>query len=374
MIFNKKLLTLLIAALAMSLTACGADEESNEGDCSGGFVSEDCPEDDANNDDDQDDDDDDDNDDDDDDDDDDVNNDEEPPEDPYADCQYPEGAPAKPTYGEVMPEIHWEGAYLGDGSRVDFGLKELYCDSKYDNIETIVFVVGSGWCPNCPAYAQYVTEIYDRLAAEGVFLIWFEAENRNFEPSTHDEIQESMTRYIGPGGPGIRVGDAETLPTPQVLRNNPLIQAFPSQFIVRKRDMKIIGASVNETTFLPLMQYARYPEADWDAPGVNTNPESIGNFCQVDADCDTNTLPPYCFEARDANNEFTGWAGGYCIALNCADDAACGEGNVCVPLGEDGTTGCFKGCTNDTEETDCRAGYRCGPVAGVFGPKACIPR
>ena len=286
-------------------------------------------------------------------------------------CTYPEGAPLRPTFGQTMPALTWNTAYLGDGSATKLSLEEVFCNEEdFGHIDTILFVVGAGWCPACPQYAAYVDSVYDTLESEGVMLIWYEAEDRQYNPSSSQESNATITRYLGPDSIGYRVGDDDTLPNANVIRNNRLVQAFPTQFMVRKTDMKIIAASTNSELLLPIVQIARHPEANWDDASNNIIEWEAGTTCETDVDCDTGTLIPYCFPHRDQNNQLTGWNHGYCSGLDCADDAACGEGGICAPVDSSGLTACFKGC--DTED-QCRPGYACGPLSGALGPKACIP-
>lgn len=293
------------------------------------------------------------------------------PDDPWPDCVYPEDATNKPTRNRVIPNMWWEGAYLGSGDRVDISLREIYCSPQYENIETILFVVSAGWCPNCPDDVNDVYQNWRDLREAGVLLIIIEAENRNSDPSTHDEAQTSVERYIGEGGPGFRVGDGETQPYSMILQNR-MIGAFPTRFMVRKRDMMIIAASEQTPFRLPALQIARYPEADWANHSDNTLPTDVGEECRETTDCDTGTLIPECITARDRDTgELTGWTRGYCIGLDCASDAACGDGNVCIEA--DGGFGlCYAGCDVDD---DCRSGYACRP-ASTFdssSPSICLP-
>ncbi len=296
---------------------------------------------------------------------------EEEPVDPLADCQYPTGS-ARPTFNQVMPELSWETAILEDGTVGTLSMKEVYCSERFAHINTLLFVVTAGWCPSCPQYAQYIDGIKEGLEEAGVLLVWLEGEDRNYNLSTSAQANASIKRYIGDSNIGVRVGDADTLPTPGAVRNNRLVQAFPTQFIVRKRDMKIISASTNSDLLLPVLQIARYPEANWSDPTHNVLPTNVGDPCTSDVDCDAGTLITQCIQPRDENGQPTGWTGGYCTGLTCADDSACGEGGLCVEV-ERGLTACFKGCDKQAEDPGCRGGYSCRPAAGILGPTACVP-
>ena len=296
------------------------------------------------------------------------------PEEPEVEeCIYPASNSTRPALGSVIPALSWPSAVNGDGSVTPFSLEEFHCDERFAQYETILFVVGAGWCPACPQYAAYVNTVKDVLEAEGTLLVWYEAEDRSYNLSTSQQSHETITRYLGSNGPGIRVGDKDTLPNAGMVRSNRLVQAFPTQFMVRRRDMKIIAASTTSQFGLPIIQVARYPEADWADPGNNTLDTNVGHTCATDVDCDTGTLLPYCFPSRDENNRTTGWFGGYCTGLTCATDAACGEGNICAPL-QEGLKGCFQGCDQEAEDTGCRPGYACRSVSGLLGPAGCVPQ
>ena len=285
------------------------------------------------------------------------------PEIPWPDCEYPEG-PAEPDFGEVFPNLSWRVAYKADGGLTTFSMREVFCSEEYADVETIVFIASSIWCPNCPDYMQYIADLSDAFAEANSLIIWLEVQDRDYNRASSAEAVEHVNRIVG-NAPGIRVGDEDTLPAPAFDRNF-LVQAFPSQFVVRKRDMKVIVASSNSDFITPVLQVARHPEADWNNPGDNVLPTNVGEACETDADCETGTLISYCIPASD------GWSRGYCIALGCNSDAACGDsGQICAP--GDNLDVCYQGCTSDNEEEVCRSGYSCSRVAGITGPRGCAP-
>ena len=67
-------------------------------------------------------------------------------------------------------------------------------------------------------------------------------------------------------------------------------------------------------------------------PGLQSNETNIGDACLNDFDCETGDLQGGCIPGVDPESgEETGFPGGYCTADACLNDAACGEGNFCVP-------------------------------------------
>ncbi len=363
----KMIQTALLAALMLLAMACGTTEEGGDVDCNGGgFVSCGDEGDDDNNDTDDDDDDDDNN------DVDDGNNDVDEP--PVETCSYPTDFFVRPALNYALPPMTFNKVYDIEGNADSLSLEQIMCDEEFEDIETIVFIFSATWCPNCPGYAQYLQTFLDDMREEGALMIWVKVQNDDFEPATTDTALASFGRYFlndNAGVYGYFVGDANI--EGASFNNTPLVNAFPSQMVVRKRDMKVIGASATYDFLLPILQMARYPEADWRDAANNVLDTQIGTACGRDADCDTGTLIPYCFAEIDQNQMRTGWDDGYCTGLTCADDAACGEGNVCAQIDANGLTACFKSCDPEAAETGCRENYACQPLAGPGSPAACTP-
>lgn len=285
--------------------------------------------------------------------------------DPFPGCQYP-AHPELPARDEVIPEMWWSVAYGPTGRETQFDLRSFYCSPEYDQYKTLVFVVVAGWCPACPEHARHLDSLATAFEDAGAFFIWMEAEDNNSRPASSEQARDLIDRYIDQG-PGLRVGDAQTGPRKMFFRN-PEIPAFPTVLVVRRSDMKVIASSADSELIFPTLQVARYPEANWEDPSNNVLPTNIGEPCLNDAECDAGTLITYCIPPRSENSDQI-WPQGYCSAADCADDAACGAGNLCV-RGSDGIGACYKGCDSDDA---CRRNYECGPL-GFGGPEACLPR
>ncbi len=101
------------------------------------------------------------------------------------------------------------------------------------------------------------------------------------------------------------------------------------------------------------------------------NETNAGAACTQDADCEAGTLQPFCIAEIDPDGNETGFAGGYCVAIGCQGDAACGVGNLCLAIDDAGNTACFDGCNDDA----CREGYACQDLTGGQQPgfNACVP-
>jgi hypothetical protein len=180
-------------------------------------------------------------------------------------CRYPAGAPATVLEYEMLPNMSWEGAFLGDGSKINFSTQSFFCDAQFADKETIVLLVMAGWCPACPGYLDRVTAMADDLEAAGALLVHVEAETESYGPASNAYANRKINS-MGGGGRGIRIGDADTKPVADTIRNSPVITAYPSVFIYRKRDMRMIATQSASEYYLPLVDIVENPEWNWRDP------------------------------------------------------------------------------------------------------------
>lgn len=181
-------------------------------------------------------------------------------------CAYPPFA-LRLAFGDTFPALRWDSAFR-NGVEGEFALADFYCnDEQYGDKSVLVLVAGAGWCAPCTVYAQRLAPQFPMLEAAGAEIIFFEVEDANYEPATSHFANEHLTRIIGPDK-GTRVGDADTLPRPNFLRSSGVIDAFPTVFVVRRSDMRLIADSRMAQYYLPLLDIAEDPDADWSNPGA----------------------------------------------------------------------------------------------------------
>ncbi len=107
---------------------------------------------------------------------------------------------------------------------------------------------------------------------------------------------------------------------------------------------------------------------------VQMQETNSGAACMMDGDCMAGTLQPFCILPTDMNGQPSGWEGGYCTAIGCNGDAACGTNKVCVTIDQMGTRACFQGCTPANNGAGvCRMSYQCLDVSGGQGVGVCFP-
>ena len=157
-------------------------------------------------------------------------------------CLYPT-ATGRLLYSETFPEVSWEGAYDSEGNEVTIHLLDQYCGAEEGSViydyDSIVLAIGTGWCTYCPDYMRYIDSIADELEANNVMVIFVQLQTATMDTATSEFARD----YINDLGitSGYRVGDANTWPLPKFFLNSSDIIAYPTAFIVRTRDMRIIA-------------------------------------------------------------------------------------------------------------------------------------
>jgi hypothetical protein len=110
-----------------------------------------------------------------------------------------------------------------------------------------------------------------------MLIVYIEAEDQSGTPATHEFANEFITGIIGEGRPGIRLGDGETLPAPRTLIQSPVVQSFPSGWVVRRSDLNVIASQHASQYLLPFVQIAADPNSgEWNGTPViepNCGPE-----------------------------------------------------------------------------------------------------
>ena len=86
---------------------------------------------------------------------------------------------------------------------------------------------------------QYIDSIAGELAANNAMIIFAELQTATMDTATSEFARD----YINDLGitSGYRVGDANTWPLPEFFLNSSDIIAYPTAFIIRTRDMRIIA-------------------------------------------------------------------------------------------------------------------------------------
>jgi predicted small lipoprotein YifL len=202
---------------------------------------------------------------------------------PGTPCSYPPatGAGYALGFGRTIPDIYWEPAYRSDGTSFRFDLYDFYCSPEYEQYDTLAVVVSAGWCPQCPRLIDWVDRLGPRLEQEGALVLFVEGQNERYAEASSESARQHFARHTQTNGTGIRVGDAAATPR-NAIAASPLIRAFPSSFIVRKRDMVMIVESSMSNYILPYVEVAMDPEADWSRPPAPTIAPTYPSNCGPD--------------------------------------------------------------------------------------------
>jgi hypothetical protein len=174
--------------------------------------------------------------------------------------------------GKSMPSLAWEGAYLSDGTRLDLELHAFHCAPEFDAYRTALFAVSAGWCPACPSQIEHLASLAGALEAAGSLLVFVETQTADGLPATHEDSHAYVERVLGPGGPGLRVGDGETLPRALAIDRAPLVTSYPAGFVVRRSDMMVIASQSQSASSLPWDEIARHPDSVRETSNPNDTP------------------------------------------------------------------------------------------------------
>lgn len=180
-------------------------------------------------------------------------------------CEYPRFSPEF-VLGRVMPKLSWPNAWDREGNYFEFNLEDVYCDADWKDTTTLTFVLSAGWCAPCTQYAKDLSKIYDELESLGMKIVTIEVQDDRFGPADSDFARDHLEKITGGDVPSIAVGDADTLPANFVAQSD-LLEYFPTVFVVRTRDMRIIADGKRWNSRLPLARIAENPEADWTREG-----------------------------------------------------------------------------------------------------------
>lgn len=164
-------------------------------------------------------------------------------------CSYPSASGAL-RVNEVWPEMWWNGAYNPDGSTTNLILEDIYCGRTATDWQSIVLVVGTGWCTACPDYMEWVDDQSAQLTANGALIVFLETETESFQMATNAQAHEHIESLRIDSG--IRVGDADTNPTAGTVYSSPDIAAYPTAYVIRTEDMMIVADQGMDEYYLDL--------------------------------------------------------------------------------------------------------------------------
>lgn len=195
-------------------------------------------------------------------------------------------------YGSTAPPLNWHDAYRPDGTQFHFSLDDFRCYADYQDKDTLLIVMTAGWCPACTQWKLLLDKWLPQL--EGMQIVYVVSQTADGgNNATADYANQHVSRIIGDHH-GIRVGGIGTFiedtPMDNFIHFQDFIQFFPTNWVVRKRDMRVITDSLQASgQILPLSDIARDPEADYRRPRAP----------QFNADCG-----PEDEEPADSVNDF----------------------------------------------------------------------
>ncbi len=177
-------------------------------------------------------------------------------------CTYPE---ASPIIGPaaVIPRLKWADAIDASGEQVGLDMGQVFCKvGQFANVETVAFVIGAGWCGYCPDNFSRVAGLADSIYANNGMIVWIETQDNTGQPIDSRHANRAVAEYIG-DAPGFRVGDLTTEPMEGMIHASPLVTGYPTSFVVRTSDMRVIAEEASSMSYLDLVGIAADPDRDW---------------------------------------------------------------------------------------------------------------
>ena len=166
-------------------------------------------------------------------------------------CYYPESSNSL-LYSETFPEVSWLEAFDGDRNELTIHLSDQYCGTSEENgiphYDSIVLAIGTGWCPYCPDNMRYVDSLSEDLEENNAMIIYTELQTE-FQTFASSEYAYDYINNLGITS-GYRVGDADSWPFENFLSNSSDIISYPTGFVIRTRDMKIIANQRDSAYYL----------------------------------------------------------------------------------------------------------------------------
>jgi len=171
-------------------------------------------------------------------------------------CAYPDGHDGTVTVGKVIPPLFWLDAYTETQEVQDFSLEQQHCDTA---VKSIIFKVAAGWCGPCRSLAQAMEPMVPQFHEAGAMIVHVMAETSGGSPANNMQANQIAQGWTPnePSGPWptFRVGSADTQgavsPFPRAL------SAFPTTFVVRTSDMKVVREVVGAGTENELLSAAQ---------------------------------------------------------------------------------------------------------------------
>jgi hypothetical protein len=183
-------------------------------------------------------------------------------------CTYPSSSGSL-RIGEFWPEMSWSNAYYADGTMVDIDLSAMFCGESEFDVDSVIMVIGAGWCPYCPDYMLWVDSMASTLEANNALIVYMEMEDASYQLASNNYAHS----YISSLGvsTGYRVGDRDTSPVSGVITSSPDIVGVPTAYVIRMSDMAIIADQNVDMYYLDLIGLSAAPDS-FDVGGSTSVP------------------------------------------------------------------------------------------------------
>jgi thiol-disulfide isomerase/thioredoxin len=164
-----------------------------------------------------------------------------------------------------MPYLAFPNARDAANTVQPLDLESFHCDPAWSRYSAMAVVIGTGWCSACVEYDAQLAQVAAAFEAAGGLFVMVEVEDANYAPVDSAGAWRILDRSFG-DAPGLRVGDADTRPSPNTLSSQGIVASYPTAFVVRRSDMRVIYDQAREAYTLDYPAIAR-EAAGGPAPG-----------------------------------------------------------------------------------------------------------
>jgi len=183
--------------------------------------------------------------------------------------------------GDTVRDLFWRGATnVGTQAAGDVDFYKLFenqtCADPMSTeapIDTLAILVVASWCQYCPAEIAFASRVAADFKAQGGVFVVVNFEDTSGAPADNAEAKRFVTQHATINGVAPdnmwAVGDGSANPA-NYFHTLGEVNAFPSAYVVRLRDMQVIANPDNAGgSYLNFVEIARNPDAgSWDPPTV----------------------------------------------------------------------------------------------------------
>jgi hypothetical protein len=148
-------------------------------------------------------------------------------------CVYPEGPYGFSAVGQTAGPMAWPSSIKGAEELMDLDhadLEVFFCDPE---VQSIIVVIATTWCPHCPNRITNLAGIEDHLNTYGAKVVWVLGDG---------EVPADAVTYFGGYGAdfGWFTDDSDNTMGPNTITDSGMLEGVPWVFVMDGESMEIL--------------------------------------------------------------------------------------------------------------------------------------